>query len=264
MAVPDTQFTLAEYNLFDYMPNWVQPMIGSSEERAIKLRDPNARAAMKRDMEQYPTERTNWSTMRVLEVVHERNYKYEGITLKELAEMTGEHPLDAWLNLALDEELQTTFTHFLNAGGDDAIEPLIKSPYTSISIGDGGAHVRFLTQSTWPVHFLGHWVRDKEVMSLEQAHYKISAYPAWLAPFKDRGTLRLGAWADVIVYNQEEIGYLYEKSVYANDFPGGERRLIQKSKGLRYTIVNGTVTFEGNDCTGALPGKLLRSYDMVD
>ena len=52
--------------------------------------------------------------------------------------------------------------------------------------------------------------------------------------------------------------------MYANDFPGGERRLIQKSKGLRYTIVNGTVTFEENDCTGALPGKLLRSYDMVD
>ena len=115
-----------------------------------------------------------------------------------------------------------------------------------------------------PVHFLGHRVRDKEVMSLEQAHYKISAYPAWLASFKDRGTLRLGAWADVIVYNQEEIGYLYDRPVYANDFPGGERRLIQKPTGLRYTIVNGTVTFEGNECTGALPGKLLRSYDMVD
>jgi N-acyl-D-aspartate/D-glutamate deacylase len=103
-----------------------------------------------------------------------------------------------------------------------------------------------------------------EIMSLEQAHYKISALPAWFADFKNRGTLRVGDWADIIVYNQEELGLESEKPVYANDFPGGERRLIQKPTGLRYTLVNGTVTFEGNDCTGALPGKLLRSYDMVD
>lgn len=57
---------------------------------------------------------------------------------------------------------------------------------------------------------------------------------------------------------------LHERPIYANDFPGGERRVVQQPTGLRYTIVNGAVTFEGNDCTGALPGKLLRSYDMVD
>jgi N-acyl-D-aspartate/D-glutamate deacylase len=101
-------------------------------------------------------------------------------------------------------------------------------------------------------------------MSVEQAHYKMSALPAWLAGFKNRGTLRVGDWADVIVYNQEELGLVYDRPRYANDFPGGERRLVQKAKGLRYTIVNGAVTFEGTECTGALPGKLLRSYDMVD
>ena len=56
---------------------------------------------------------------------------------------------------------------------------------------------------------------------------------------------------------------LYDKPIYAYDFPGGERRIIQKPTGLRYTIVNAVVTFEGNECTGELPGKLLRSYDMV-
>ena len=91
----------------------------------------------------------------------------------------------------------------------------------------------------------------------------MSALPAWFTDFKDRGTLRIGSWADIIVYNLDELGFLYDRPVYANDFPGGESRLLQKPTGLRYTIVNGTVTFEGNDCTGALPGKLLRSYDMV-
>ena len=100
-------------------------------------------------------------------------------------------------------------------------------------------------------------------MTLEQAHYKMSALPAWLTDFKDRGTLRIGNWADIMVYNLDELGFVYDKPIFANDFPGGERRFIQKPTGLRYTIVNGSVTFEGNDPTGSLPGKLLRSYDQV-
>jgi len=91
----------------------------------------------------------------------------------------------------------------------------------------------------------------------------MSAYPAWFTDFTDRGTLRVGAWADIIVYNLEELGYVYDRPVYAHDFPGGERRLIQKPRGLRYTLVNSTMTFEDNTCTGALPGKLLRSSHMV-
>ena len=61
----------------------------------------------------------------------------------------------------------------------------------------------------------------------------------------------------------EELGFLHDRPVFDTDFPGGERRLIQKPTGLRYTVVNGRVTFEGSECTGALPGQLLRSYDMV-
>ncbi len=69
--------------------------------------------------------------------------------------------------------------------------------------------------------------------------------------------------ADVIVYRLDELGFIHEKPVFANDFPGGAPRLIQKPTGLRYTIVNGAITFEGNRCSGLLPGKVLRSYDMV-
>jgi N-acyl-D-aspartate/D-glutamate deacylase len=260
------QFKLAEFNLFDRMRNWVQPLVGTPEERAAKLRDPGTRVAMKRDVEESaPAGIINWGRMSVLEVVHERNYKYEGLTIQELAEITGQHPLDAFLDLALDEGLETEFM-IPPSSTEDALklrEAKIKDPYAHISQSDGGAHTRYLTMSNWPVFWLSFWVRDREIMSLEEAHYKISALPAWLADFKDRGILRTGAWADIIVYNQEELGFVYDRPVFANDFPGGERRLIQKPTGLRNIIVNGAVTFEGNDCTGALPGKLLRSYDMV-
>ena len=151
--------------------------------------------------------------------------------------------MDAFLDLALDEELQTLFSH---AVARESHEEKINKPYAHVSSSDGGAHTRFMTQTTWPVQFLGHWIRDEAIMSLEQAHYEMSALPAWLASFKDRGMLRVGNWADIMVYNQEELGFLYEHSIYANDFPGGERRLIQKPKGLRYTIVNGAITFEEN------------------
>ena len=259
------QWKLSEFNNLDFMPNWVEPLMGTPEERAYKLRDPGRRAEMKLDVEMWPDGRTEWHRTRVLQVAHERNYKYEGLTVKEIAEMMSKHPVDAFLDLALDEDLETEFeVPPRNAEADlERQERELKDPHTHISVSDGGAHIRFGTISQWPVFWLSYWIRDREIMTLEEGHYKTSALPAWLANFNDRGVLRPGAWGDIIVYNQEELGYVYDRPVYANDFPGGERRLIQKPKGLRYIIVNGTVTFEENNCTGALPGKLLRSYDMV-
>ena len=261
--VIEAEFKLSEFNLYDYMPNWVQPLVGTGQERAAKLRDPAVRAAMKQDVEETPYNmRADYNVVKALEVVHERNYPYEGLTMTQLGDALGKHPLDAWLDLAIDEEMETVFSTVFSEGGEELARAL-KDPYSHISFSDGGAHTRYLTSAIWPVLWLSYWLRDKEIMSLEEGIYKMSALPAWLADFKGRGTLRAGDWADIIVYNQEEIGFLYDKPVFANDFPGGERRVIQKAKGLRYTIVNGAVTFEGNECTGAVPGKLLRSYDMV-
>ena len=260
---PVSEFTLAEYNMFDYMPNWIQPLVGSADERGRKLRDPAAREAMKRDVQERPHARTNWSYMTVVETVHERNRQYDGLSIEDLAARQQKHPLDALLDLALDEGLQTTFSHMMSDRGDETLARRISSPHSHVSLSDGGAHIRYLTISTWPVHMLAYWVRDRQLFSLEQAHYKMSAYPAWIADFKGRGTLRVGDWADIMIYDLEELGYVYDKPTYASDFPGGEWRRTQKPTGIRHILVNGAVTFEDNECTSALPGKLLRSYDMV-
>ena len=269
-------FKLAEYNLFDIFANWVQPLVGDAEERMAKLQAPGVREAMKADVERVRRERTitsvspelyrtDWSRMRIWEVAFEHNKKYEGMTIKQLAEIMGKDPTDAFLDFALEEKLQTVFNVPLSPE-DPFTEELanrIRGPYSHISLSDGGAHVRYGTFAHWPVRFLAEWVRDHEVMSLEQAHYKMSALPAWIASFTDRGRLQIRMAADVMVYNYDELGYLFLRPIFVDDFPGGERRFIQKPTGLRYTIVNGTVTFEDNKCTGALPGRLLRSYDMV-
>ena len=257
------EFKLSEYNLFDYMPNWVQPLVGSKEERIAKLSEDGIRDGMKRDVIERPHARTDWAQVQVVEVALERNLKYEGLSIADIAEAEGKHPLDAFLDIALDEDLETEFAHPAGGQGDDARAERLINPYVHISVSDGGAHTRFLVNSVWPVYFLGHWIRDNELMTLEQAHQKMSALPAWFSDMKGRGTLRVGDWADVMVYNMEELGLLYDKPQFETDFPGGEKRLVQKPTGIRYILVNGTVTFVENECTGELPGKLLRSYDMV-
>ena len=257
------EFKLSEYNLFDYMPNWVQPLVGTKEERIAKLSEDGVREGMKRDVLDRPHPRTDWTQVQVVEVALERNLKYEGLSIAEIAEAEGKHPLDAFLDIALDEDLETEFVHPADSQSEDARAEHISNPFVHISVSDGGAHTRFLVNSVWPVYCLAHWIRDKNLMTLEQAHQKMSALPAWFSDMKNRGTLRLGDFADIMVYNMDELGLLYDKPRFETDFPGGEKRLVQKPTGLRYIVVNGTVTFVDNECTGALPGKLLRSYDMV-
>src|SRR6202040_3576418 len=84
----------------------------------------------------------------------------------------------------------------------------------------GGAHVRYLTLGTWPVNLLATWTRDRQVMSLEKAHYKISGLPAWIAGFTDRGILREGFAADIIVYEQAKLGFQYGQPGVCHRLPG--------------------------------------------
>ena len=264
LAVPlVSEFKLSEYNLFDYMPSWVQPLVGTKEERVAKLSEDGVRVGMKRDVIERPHPRTDWNQVQVVEVAHERNLKYEGLSIADIAQAEGKDGLDVFLDLALDEDLETEFAHPAGATPMDKMGQAISNEYAHISVSDGGAHTRFLVNSIWPVYFLAHWIREENLMSLERAHQKMSALPAWFSDMKNRGTLRVGDFADVMVYNMDELGLLYDKPQFATDFPGGEKRLVQMPTGIRYILVNGTVTFQENECTNALPGKLLRSYDQV-
>ena len=264
VAVPlISEFKLSEYNLFDYMPNWVQPLVGSREERIAKLSEDGVRVAMQRDVVERPHPRTDWKQVQVVEVAHERNLKYEGLSIADIAQAEGKDGLDVFLDLALDEDLETEFAHPAGATATDQMGQAISNEYAHISVSDGGAHTRFLVNSIWPVYFLAHWIREENLMSLEQAHQKMSAFPAWFSDMKNRGTLRIGDFADIMIYNMDDLGLLYDKPQFATDFPGGEKRLVQMPTGIRYILVNGTVTFQENECTSALPGKLLRSYEQI-
>src|SRR5262249_61008493 len=138
---------------------------------------------------------------------------------------------------------------------------ILKHRWTVIGASDGGAHTKFLTLGKYPTHFLAHWGRDKRIMSLEEAHRRLSTMLGWAIGIRDRGWLREGMPADIVVYDLETLRVKPMETI--RDLPDGDWRRVQKADGYRYTIVDGQVTFEGEKCTGALPRKGLRSYDMA-
>ena len=192
--------------------------------------------------------------------------QYEGKSIAELAEMMGKHPMDAMLDLAIDEGLRTEFT-FDSAQGTDrkAVSEILNHPYTHPCVSDGGAHTRYQTLGTWPVNMIadrgqrpGHDEPGEGPLQDEQP----ACHDCRVSP--TAASSRKGSPQTSSSTTWTTWGSSLTAPVYDTDFPGGERRIIQKAKGIRFTIVNGEVTFtEGTVCTGATPGKLLRSYDMV-
>jgi N-acyl-D-amino-acid deacylase len=138
----------------------------------------------------------------------------------------------------------------------DAMKEVATSTMALPGVSDGGAHTKFITTGRYATELLAHWVRECEIMSLEDAHWRLSAYPAMAVGLKDRGYLAEGKPADLIVYNPDTVDCLDQERLF--DYPAGEWRLVQKATGYDRIIVNGRTTFIDGECTDATPGRLLR------
>jgi N-acyl-D-aspartate/D-glutamate deacylase len=181
-----------------------------------------------------------------------------GQTVQQIADVQGKHVIDALLDMVVADDLATEF-YAPTQGRDTAhfTTELVNSNVVVAGVSDGGAHVKFLTAGIYPTDLLTWLVRDEKTVSLEDAHYKLSYLPAHLGGFKDRGAIREQAPADIVIYDLDKLEVL--PSEVAEDLPGGEWRRIQKSKGYDWILVNGQITFENGEPTGALPGKFLRN-----
>jgi N-acyl-D-amino-acid deacylase len=174
----------------------------------------------------------------------------------EVAARTGKHPVDAMLDVAVADDLQTVFYASPANVDRDALREIIDYPWILPGVSDGGAHTKFFTGGRYPTEFLSRIVREEAMCSLEHAHWRLSALPAHCAGFRDRGTLAVGAPADVVVYDLERLACL--PGEVAHDLPGGEWRRIQRARGYRFVLVNGAVTIEDDRETGVHSGRLLR------
>ncbi|MDJ0866985.1 MAG: amidohydrolase family protein [Myxococcota bacterium] len=248
-------FSFDEWNLFDEIEAWREATTGTVAERHRKLSDPARRPALR--------EVRPWITLGpienvvVAEVFRADDERWLNHTVGDVAEARGIDPIDALCDLAVaDPELRTTF---YSAPGNASIEgfrDLMLDPYVIPGVSDGGAHTRFLTSGRYPTEAILRGVRDHEILSLEDMHWKLSALPARCAGFRDRGTLEEGLAADVVVYDLERLEITPVEKVW--DFPAGEWRRIQRARGYRYVLVNGEVTIEDDKETGCAAGRLLR------
>jgi N-acyl-D-amino-acid deacylase len=185
--------------------------------------------------------------------------QYVGRSVGEIAAAEGKHPIEAMIDLSLAGDLNVEFLGPDRGSNAEFMAEMMSSPYAIPGVSDGGAHTKFFTGGAYSTDFLTWLVRDEGVITLEQAHYRLSNLAAQAAGFQDRGVLRQGAAADVLVYDLEELAidppWIGDVE---HDLPGGEWRRVQRAKGYHHIIVNGEVTFEDGECTGATPGSLLR------
>ncbi len=246
-------FTFHDWNLWDDDPAWREATMGTVEERKSKLADPTRRASLKNDPTGAVT--ASFDDVIILEVKRADMKHLENLTLREAGEKEGKHPVDAMLDLAVADDMATTFYSPAVGEKNEFLKEIVNDS-TLLGVSDGGAHTKFFCGGRYSTESITRMVREMNMMSLEEVHWRLSAQPAACAGFKDRGVLREGAPADIVVYDYDNLEILPTEVVH--DLPGKEWRRVQKAKGYRAVLVNGEMTLENDQNTGNIPGKLLR------
>ena len=184
-----------------------------------------------------------WHKIEVAYAAKPEHRALEGRPLDEIARERGCHPAEAMFDIALSEDLDTVFNAKLLNSEEDAVEPLIKNEAGVISLSDGGAHLRYMCDAAFGLHLLGRWVREKQSFTLEDAIRRLTSMPAKAYRLIDRGVIRPGAFADLLLFDPATVGRGPLRRVY--DLPGGESRLIRDPLGVHGVWVNGTMVFDG-------------------
>ena len=227
-----------------------------AEKQKEIYRDRNWRNRWREEMKKPHLFSGKWSRVEVLEVANPTLKPLERKTVAEIAEERGADPLDTFLDLALEDDLNIQYT--MAQFHEDGIERLIKDDRTLVGLSDGGAHVNMLCDAGYCTYLLGHWVREKQTLTLEQGIKRLTTEPADFFGIKDRGRLKKGLAADVAIFDPAKVGSA-RRAQMRDDLPGGGRRLVMPSQGIEYTIVNGQLLYEHGKHSGALPGTVLRS-----
>ena len=166
--------------------------------------------------------------------------------------------MDAFLDLTLADDLDLEYTMASYNTRVDRMAELLNNPAILIGLGDGGAHVDMLCDSGYPTYLLGTWVRERAVLTLPEAIRRLTSDPADLFGIKDRGRLSPGLAADIAIFDPATVGSS-NRGERRYDLPGGGKRMVMPSRGVRYTIVNGVTTYADGQLVGASAGTVLRS-----
>ena len=259
-------FTMKNCQVFRGLPVWHPILISSDEEKMRAYADPVVREKLHAEAvaRSVPTpsqamgfSKTWWDYMWVNEPALEKNKHLQFKSIGEIAKMQGKRVIDAFLDLVVEEKLETRFLQAENNVDDEAMAKILTYPNALVGLGDGGAHVQFHGGYGYTTRLLGEWVRQRKVLTLEQAVRKLTFESASAFGIHDRGMLRPGLAADIVIFDPETVNA--GKETVVHDFPGGGWRIKEEAEGVHFTVVNGQVLLEDGVHTGALPGRVLRN-----
>ena len=183
--------------------------------------------------------------------------QFDKPSMAELARQRGVHPVELMIDLAVEHDMKFFFRQpIANENQDDVLE-MMKHPRSVVTFSDSGAHVSQIMDSSLQTHLLSYWVREKQAFTLEEAVRQITYDTATRWGLHDRGLVREGMAADLVVFDPDTVGARMPEMVH--DLPAGERRLKQVADGIAHTIVGGQVLLTNNEHTGALPGRFIRA-----
>jgi N-acyl-D-amino-acid deacylase len=218
------------------------------------LREPEFRNAFRAELKQPRIFRGNWERIEVRTAGSPALKPLEGKTVAEIARERRRDPLDTFLDLALEDDLNL---HYATTSDTGEIPKLVADPRTILGLSDAGAHVGLLCDAGYSTYLLGKWARESRILTLERAVQRLTAEPADYFGIRNRGRLKPGLAADLAIFDFDRV--MPGEIVMLSDLPGGGRRMVQEAKGIHYTIVNGEVVYDNGKHTGALPGEVLRS-----
>ena len=243
---------------FAGFPSWKRVFVDKSKAaQAAVYKDVAFRNRFREELKN-PIGFGNWSRITVHEVKSPALKQHEGKTVAELAAEQGKDGVDAFLDLSLSDDLECEFTMQSFNTRVDRMAELLNDKSVLLGLGDGGAHLDMLCDSGYPTYVLGTWVRERNVLSLEEAVRRMTSDPADFFGIRDRGRIKPGLAADLVIFSEKEVasGGRPER-LY--DLPGGAKRMVMRSRGIEYTLVNGEVAWEKGALTGSSSGGVLRS-----
>ncbi len=251
-------FRLGEMGLFDQLPCWTQ--VAKAKGAALRevFRSAAFREAFRRDttgaFEGFRLFKGDYDGIVILLAERPDLRKWVGKSIADVARSRGADPLDAFFDLALEDDLRMQFSYCL--ASDLGREGSLLSEDYMVGLSDAGAHLTLLADHAYTTYFLGTWVRERKLMSLEQAVRKLTQVPAQFFGIPERGELREGWHADVVAFDPARIGARAAELVY--DLPGGGARLVTRADGIEATVVNGEIAVLRGELTGARSGQVIR------
>lgn len=250
--------------VLDGLPGWSETFALAPPERMRALADPEVRRRLEESARSPEAGQlaglANWGRMEICEGFTPETQRHEGRVIRDIAAETGAAPFDALCDIVIADGLRTGLRPVFGAETDETWQEraeVWRDPRAVIGGSDAGAHLDMMCGATYSTFLVGEAVRERQLLTLEEAVHQLTDVPARLYGLRERGRVREGFRADLVVLDPERVGPRAERT--RDDLPGDASRIVAEADGIEHVLVNGTEIARAGVFTGATPGTVLRS-----